>query len=93
VLGKHPKDKQPVELHAGRYGPYVKHGAVNATLTDADRVDSLTLDEALDLLAAKTGKPARVAPMKTARSTKGTKVAAKVAAKTPAKPVARKRAA
>ena len=55
VLGPHPKDKQPVELHAGRYGPYVKHGAVNATLPDRDRIDTLTLDEAVGLLAAKAG--------------------------------------
>ena len=44
VLGSHPKDKRPVELHAGRYGPYVKHGDVNATLPDKDKMDSLTLD-------------------------------------------------
>jgi hypothetical protein len=70
VLGAHPKDKKPVELHAGRYGPYVKHGAVNATLPDRDQVDSLTLDEALALLAAKAerggGEPAAKAPRKTA---------------------------
>src|SRR5258707_1104414 len=34
VLGQHPKDKQAVELHIGRYGPYVKHGNLNATLPD-----------------------------------------------------------
>ncbi len=56
VLGSHPKDKKPVELHSGRYGPYVKHGAVNATVPDRERVDALTLDEALVLLAAKSGK-------------------------------------
>jgi DNA topoisomerase-1 len=56
VLGKHPKDKQPVELHAGRYGPYVKHGGVNATLPDRDKIDALTLDEAVALLAEKSGK-------------------------------------
>ena len=56
VLGVHPKDKRPVELHAGRYGPYVKHGAVNATLSDKDGVDALTLADALALLAAKSGK-------------------------------------
>ena len=32
VLGAHPKTRAPVELHSGRYGPYVKHGAVNATI-------------------------------------------------------------
>jgi DNA topoisomerase-3 len=57
VLGKHPRGGGPVELFSGRYGPYVKHGDVNATLPDKDKVDSLTLDEALQLLAEKSGKP------------------------------------
>jgi len=56
TLRPHPKDKQPVELHAGRYGPYVKHGGVNATLPDKDRVDAVTLGEAVALLAAKAAK-------------------------------------
>jgi DNA topoisomerase-3 len=58
VLGAHPKDKRPVELHAGRYGPYVKHGAVNATLPDKEGMDALTLEDAVALLAAKSGKSA-----------------------------------
>jgi DNA topoisomerase-3 len=58
VLGPHPRDKQPVELHAGRYGPYVKHREVNATLPDKDKIDSLTLAEAVALLDAKSGSPA-----------------------------------
>jgi len=64
VLGPHPKDKRPVELHAGRYGPYVKHGGINATLPDKDRVDAVTLGEAVELLAAKGGKAkaAKAAP-------------------------------
>ncbi len=55
VLGKHPKDKQEISVHSGRYGPYVKHGKVNATIPDKDRVNSITLEEALDLLDAKAG--------------------------------------
>ncbi|HEX7329460.1 MAG TPA: DNA topoisomerase III [Casimicrobiaceae bacterium] len=50
VLGRHPRDGQPVELHAGRYGPYVKHGTLNATIADKTQVDSLTLDQAVQLL-------------------------------------------
>ena len=56
VLGAHPKTKAPVEVHAGRYGPYIKHGDVNATLPDRDQAETITLDDALALLAAKTGK-------------------------------------
>ncbi len=49
-----------MELFAGRYGPYVKHGGVNATVPNRDRLDALTLDEAVLLLAAKGGKAAGV---------------------------------
>ncbi len=56
VLGKHPADGQPVALYSGRYGPYVKHGKVNATLPDKDAIDTVTLEEAVELLAAKAGK-------------------------------------
>ena len=60
VLGPHPRDKAPVELHAGRYGPYVKHRDVNATLPDKDKVATLTLEEAVALIDEKSGKaPAR----------------------------------
>jgi DNA topoisomerase-3 len=86
ILGPHPKDKKPVELHAGRYGPYVKHGSVNATVPDKDHADALTLDEAVLLLAAKSGATkATKTPVK--RGTrKPTAPAAKVPAKTHAKP-------
>ena len=56
TLGVHPRDGAPVELHAGRYGPYVKHGATNATLPDRDAVDALTLEEAIELVDAKAGR-------------------------------------
>jgi DNA topoisomerase-3 len=81
VLGPHPKDKQPVELHAGRYGPYVKHGGINATLPDKDTIESVTLREAVALLAAKAGR-ATTRPAKPAQ-----------ARKPAARPSARKRAA
>jgi DNA topoisomerase-1 len=56
VLGKHPEDGQPVALYSGRYGPYVKHGKVNATLPDKDMISTVTLEEAVELLAAKAKK-------------------------------------
>jgi DNA topoisomerase-1 len=66
VLGKHPEDGQPVSLYSGKYGPYVKHGKVNATLPSEDMVSTVTLEEALELIAAKSGKggKGRKAPAK-----------------------------
>ena len=58
VLGVHPRDKQPVELHAGRYGPYVRHGTTNATLPDRDAIDSLSLEQAVALVDEKAGRTA-----------------------------------
>ncbi len=52
VLGEHPSGGA-VALKAGRYGPYVNHGKVNATLPkDADPT-TFTLEEAIAMLAAK----------------------------------------
>ena len=56
VLGKHPDDNQSVALYSGRYGAYVKHGKVNATLPDQGAIDSITLEEALELIASKAGR-------------------------------------
>jgi DNA topoisomerase-3 len=91
VLGVHPGDGKPVELHAGRYGPYVKHGAVNATLPDSERADALTLDEALALLDEKAGRAAPAAAKKP-RKTAATKAPAKKAPGATAAPDAGKAA-
>ncbi len=55
VFGEHP-DGGPVELHAGRYGPYVKWGKVNATLPKETEPEALDLEAALALVAAKAAK-------------------------------------
>ncbi|HEX2581444.1 MAG TPA: type I DNA topoisomerase [Dongiaceae bacterium] len=58
VLGTHPEDGQPVTLHKGRYGPYVKHGKINATLPrNMGDPDNISVEEALKLLAQKEDKP------------------------------------
>jgi len=89
VLGKHPKDSAPIELHAGKYGPYVKHGAVNATLPDSDKAETLTLAEALDILAAKTGKPS---PAKGRKAAKTAPAMRKGAEEPPARPYTTRKA-
>jgi DNA topoisomerase III len=55
-LGKHPADAKPVSLHAGRYGPYVQHGKINASLPKDHPPESFSLEEAIALLEAKGGK-------------------------------------
>ena len=55
-LGKHPKDGKPVVQKEGRWGPFVQHGKVMASLPkDMDKA-SVTLETALELIAAKAGK-------------------------------------
>ncbi len=88
VLGSHPRDKKPVEVYAGRYGPYVKHGDVNATIPDRDKVDTLTLDEALALLAAKSAQGGGTPRAKPRRATATSKVA-EPDAPSPASPAAK----
>jgi DNA topoisomerase-1 len=71
VLGKHPSDGQAIALYSGRYGPYVKHGKVNATIPDKDAIDTFSLEEAITLLAAKSKSPGKAkAKAKAARGKK-----------------------
>ncbi|MCX5495432.1 type I DNA topoisomerase [Kaistia dalseonensis] len=80
TLGDHPTLGGPVTVHAGKYGPYVKHGAVNATLPKTLPPESVTLDAAVALIAEKAGK----APAPKARATKPKAAAKATAAKAPA---------
>ncbi len=61
ALGEHPDGGQ-IAIYSGRYGNYVKHGKINATLPKDASVDSYTLKEALELLAGKTGSGKKKAP-------------------------------
>ena len=78
-LGNHPADGQPVTVHDGRYGPYVKHGSINATLPSNFDATTVTLDDAVALIDAKAGKDSST---KKAKKSVAKKVAAKkIAAK------------
>lgn len=71
-LGAHPSDGEPVGLYAGRFGPYVKHGKINASLPrDADP-DTVTLDEAVALLAARAAKAGQRRTSRTSRASSST---------------------
>ena len=55
-LGKHPENGEAVGVYDGRYGPYVKHGKVNASLPKDMSVEDVTLEKALELLQAKDSR-------------------------------------
>ncbi len=52
-LGEHPVEGGLVAIFEGRYGPYVKHGKTNATIPKDTDLNSVTLQDALPLLAAR----------------------------------------
>ncbi len=55
-LGAHPSGEGRIEVFAGRYGPYVQHGKIRATLPKSITPEELTLEEALTLLSEKAAK-------------------------------------
>ena len=77
-IGAHPADGKPVTVGSGRFGPYIKHGSVIASIPKALRDENRlpTMDEAVALLAAKAEKQPKAAAKKTA-TTKKTTAAAK----------------
>ncbi|MDP2152153.1 MAG: type I DNA topoisomerase [Methylotenera sp.] len=94
-LGSHPTEDGQIEVFAGRYGPYVQHGKIRATLPKSVEPESLTMEEALELLSAKAAKeaPAKKTTAKkaVAKKTTATKPAAeKKASAAKAKPAAKK---
>jgi DNA topoisomerase I len=55
-LGEHPSEGGKIQVLSGRYGPYVKHGDVNATLPRSKDPAALTVEEAVDLIAERVAK-------------------------------------
>ncbi|MDH3297254.1 MAG: type I DNA topoisomerase [Gemmatimonadota bacterium] len=55
-LGPHPADGEPIRLFEGRYGPYVKHGKVNASLPKGAAPDDMTIEQAVVLLTERAEK-------------------------------------
>ena len=80
-IGKHPADGEPIGVYEGKYGLYVKHGKINATIPKEREIDSLTLDEAVELIAARAAKDGKkVGSKKAAKKKSPTQKTAKKAA-------------
>lgn len=87
-LGLHPTDKEPVNIYDGPYGPYIKHNKTNAAIPEGQTAESITLETALDMLAAKsstkksTSKSKSTTAKKTATSATEKKATTKKTTKT-----------
>ena len=71
-LGAHPESGELINVYDGRYGPYVKHGDINASLSKDESVENFTLQRALELLATKEAAGGK----SSSKSKKSTKTAA-----------------
>jgi DNA topoisomerase-1 len=69
-LGAHPGDGQPIRVLSGRYGPYVKHGATNATLPKGADPLALSLEDAVKLITERAAKGPGKRPARGGRKAK-----------------------
>ncbi len=94
-LGLFPDTQEAVHVHTGKYGPYIKVGAKNISLTDDMKIEELTLDAVLPLIRDKlasgkkgggkrSGAPAAKAKTAVPKTPKAPKVVTKKAVKTAA---------
>ncbi len=68
-LGPHPEDAAPIALYDGQYGPYVKHGSVSASIPKGKDPQSVTLAEAVELIAARKDRGPAKKPARSSRTT------------------------
>ncbi len=78
-LGAHPDGGGNVLVMDGRYGPYVKFGKINATLPKEITPDAVTMEQAVELIAAKGGGKAKAKKKAPAKKKPAKKAASKAA--------------
>ena len=82
-FGEHPSEGGRLTVRSGRYGPYVNHGKLNATLPRSLKPEDVTAEQAVALLAEKaakgaTGKPAAGRGRRSSRGKAGAKAPAEL---------------
>jgi DNA topoisomerase-1 len=84
-LGAHPTRGGPIVAKNGRYGPYVSHDGVNATLPRDKTPETITLEEAAVLIDARAerGPAPHARPRKAKRPSPGTARHVKASSKRP----------
>ena len=87
ALGDHPDKGGPIVVKNGRYGPYASHDGVNATLPSHLTPETITLEEAVGLIEARSARGGKKPAAKP--RTAAPKAAAKPKADAKPKPRAR----
>jgi len=89
TLGEHPDKGGPIVVKNGRYGPYVSHNGINATIPADKKPEDLTLTEAVVLLDARAeqvgSRPRKAGGAKSARAKPGPSETDATKAATPAR--------
>lgn len=62
VIGIHPETQEPIEAGIGRFGPYVRMGAIYGSLDRDDDVLSIGINRAVDLIARKMASVRNLGP-------------------------------
>jgi len=57
TVGVHPETGEDLVLKDGRYGPYVTDGKVNASIPKESNPDTLSLEEATELINKRRAAP------------------------------------
>ncbi|HEY2533882.1 MAG TPA: type I DNA topoisomerase [Xanthobacteraceae bacterium] len=58
-VGRHPEDGEQIRAGIGRFGPYVQHGKIYASLESTDEVFNIGVNRAVTLIAEKRAKGPR----------------------------------
>jgi DNA topoisomerase I len=79
-LGEHP-DGGKVQVFSGKYGAYVKHEKINATIPKDITTEAITLEQAMALIAERAAKTGGGKPKKAAKKAPAKKAAQKAPVK------------
>ncbi|MEQ9122984.1 MAG: DNA topoisomerase, partial [Alphaproteobacteria bacterium] len=85
TLGDHPAGGE-VTIRKGRFGPYVNYGKVRASLPKGAEVDAYTMEQAVELIAKKSGGKGKAAAKPKPAAKAKAEPKATAAAKPKAKP-------
>ncbi len=80
-LGPHPETGEPVAVFEGRFGPYVKHQSLNASLVKGADPMTISMEEAVSLLQVKAASGGTARKGRTGRAPAKTTGRKKAAAK------------